>query len=135
MSLTYRTKRILYYGVLPLPRLPLCRLFRAAPSWLRLAHHCLHTGCRVPTGNELPILMQNENGPCPLLALANVLILRGGIYIHPDFSEVSFEELSARLAEHMLDKSATLSESDEELRANQQQNLADGMGLFPKLQV
>ena len=34
----------------------------------------------------------------------------------------------------MLDKSATLSESDEELRANQQQNLADGMSLFPKLQ-
>ena len=34
----------------------------------------------------------------------------------------------------MLDKSATLSESDEELRANQQQNIADGMSLFPKLQ-
>lgn len=34
----------------------------------------------------------------------------------------------------MLDKSVTLSESDEELRANQQQNLADGMSLFPKLQ-
>ena len=40
-------------------------------------------------GHELPILMQNENGPCPLLALANVLILRGGIYIHPDISEVT----------------------------------------------
>ena len=23
-----------------------------------------------------PVLMQNENGPCPLLALANVLLLR-----------------------------------------------------------
>ena len=33
----------------------------------------------------------------------------------------------------MLDKSAALSESDEELRANQQQNIADGMSLFPKL--
>lgn len=35
--------------------------------------------------------MQNENGPCPLLALANVLLLRGGIEIHPDYSEVTFE--------------------------------------------
>jgi hypothetical protein len=35
--------------------------------------------------------MQNENGPCPLLALANVLLLRGGIHIHPDYSEVTFE--------------------------------------------
>ena len=102
--------------------------------------------------------MQNENGPCPLLALANVLLLRGGIEIHPDYPEVTFEvspactrtrththtqtdttcsappqDLSARLAEHMLDKSAALSESDEELRANQQQNIADGMSLFPKL--
>jgi len=42
-------------------------------------------------GNELPILMQNENGPCPLLALANVLLLRGGIEIHPDYPEVTFE--------------------------------------------
>ena len=35
--------------------------------------------------------MQNENGPCPLLALANVLLLRGGIEIHPDYPEVTFE--------------------------------------------
>ena len=33
----------------------------------------------------------NENGPCPMLALANVLLLRGGIEIHPDYSEVTFE--------------------------------------------
>mgnify|MGYP004228589791 FL=1 len=35
--------------------------------------------------------MQNNNGPCPLLALANVLLLQGGIHIHPDYSEVTFE--------------------------------------------
>ena len=66
-------------------------------------------------GNELAILMQNENGPCPLLAIANVLILRGGIYIHPDIAEISFEDLTARMAEYMLDQSATLSETDEVL--------------------
>ena len=85
-------------------------------------------------GNELAILMQNENGPCPLLAIANVLILRGGIHIHPDIAEISFEDLTARMAEYMLDQSATLSETDEVLRANQQRNIADGMALFPKLQ-
>ena len=35
-------------------------------------------------GNELPILMQNENGPCPLLALANVLLLRGANHNAPN---------------------------------------------------
>lgn len=54
-------------------------------------------------GNELPILMQNENGPCPLLALSNVLLLRGSIFVHPDVSEITFEELTARLADYMLD--------------------------------
>jgi hypothetical protein len=28
-------------------------------------------------GRNVPILAQNENGPCPLLAIANVLLLRG----------------------------------------------------------
>ena len=77
MSLVYRTKRILYYGALPGPAYPNAQVPSAPLS--------------SSAGNELPILMQNENGPCPLLALANVLLLRGGIHIHPDYSEVTFE--------------------------------------------
>ena len=115
---SFRTKRISYYGARP--PCAAMRLPRLTPRPPR-------------AGNELPILMQNENGPCPLLALANVLMLRGAIYIHPDITEVTFEDLTARLAEHMLDASAKLSEDNEELRANQQQNLADGMAMFPKL--
>ena len=80
------------------------------------------------TGRELVILMQNANGPCPLLGLSNVLLLRGAIHVHPDVPEVSFSELSARLAEHMLDVNRS---SD----ANQRQNINDGMVLFPKLQT
>ena len=26
---------------------------------------------------EVPIVLQNQNGPCPLLAIANILLLRG----------------------------------------------------------
>lgn len=81
---------------------------------------------------EVPILMQNENGPCPLLALSNVLLLRGDISIHADVANVSFSDLTSYLAGYMLE-SNTLSESNLELRANQQQNLTDGMALFPKL--
>lgn len=53
---------------------------------------------------ELPILMQNENGPCPLLAIANVLQLRGELKIHPDRSEVTFSELATLLGERMLEQ-------------------------------
>ena len=80
----------------------------------------------------IPILMQNENGPCPLLALTNVLLLRGAITIHQDIPYVTFSDLSALLADYMLTTNA-LSETNAELRANQQQNIADGMSLFPKL--
>jgi len=32
---------------------------------------------------QVPILCQNENGPCPLLAIGNVLLLQSNISIHP----------------------------------------------------
>ena len=127
-------------------------------------------------GRDVPILMQNENGPCPLLALANCLLLRksslddilyphpqstshhaarpdldrgkarmkstdicfrsrhsgGSITIHSDISVVSFETLTSLLAEYMLERNV-LSETNDELRANQQKNITDCMALFPKL--
>ena len=82
-------------------------------------------------GREVPVLMQNENGPCPLLALANVLCLRGAITIHEDVASITFEELTSLIAEYMLERNSL--SSDAELRANQQKNITDCMALFPKL--
>ena len=45
----------------------------------------------LPDGRRLPIVLQAANGPCPLLAIANVLLLRGQITLPvnaPDVSEV-----------------------------------------------
>ena len=36
-------------------------------------------------GRTVPILCQNQNGPCPLLAICNVLLLRGHINIPVGF--------------------------------------------------
>ena len=81
------------------------------------------------------MLMQNENGPCPLLALSNVLFLRGALQpLHPDVPKVHISELTAMLAELILETN-TPSETDAGLRANLQKNLEDGIALFPKLQV
>lgn len=33
---------------------------------------------------DVVTICQNENGPCPLLAICNVLLLRGDLQIHPD---------------------------------------------------
>lgn len=43
-------------------------------------------------GRRIPIVLQAANGPCPLLAIANVLLLRGAISLStnaPDISEVT----------------------------------------------
>lgn len=42
-------------------------------------------------GREVPIVMQNDNGPCPLLAISNLLLLRNQIQLPlgaPDVSQV-----------------------------------------------
>lgn len=42
-------------------------------------------------GRKVPIALQNENGPCPLLAIANILLLKKQIELPehaPDISQV-----------------------------------------------
>ena len=37
----------------------------------------------------VPVLMQNANGPCPLLALCNILFLRGALELGAGATEVA----------------------------------------------
>ena len=53
------------------------------PPMHRLKH------VQLPGGRGVPVVMQSENGPCPLLAIANVLLLRGNITLPAGASEVS----------------------------------------------
>jgi len=42
-------------------------------------------------GRKVPIALQNENGPCPVLAIANILLLKKQIVLPehaPDVSQV-----------------------------------------------
>lgn len=78
------------------------------------------------------IVLQNENGPCPLLSIANVLILQGNLQIHPDRSEVTSDQLIEMIGTHLIDKNPPL--KDENLRKNQQQTLDDIMGILPTME-
>eukprot|EP00002_Diphylleia_rotans_P002303 TRINITY_DN1146_c0_g1_i3.p1 TRINITY_DN1146_c0_g1~~TRINITY_DN1146_c0_g1_i3.p1 ORF type:complete len:359 (+),score=81.00 TRINITY_DN1146_c0_g1_i3:69-1145(+) len=58
---------------------------------------------RISFGGDLvSILTQNANGPCPLLALFNILVLQRKIKLHPDLSGVSHEEVLALVADYLL---------------------------------
>lgn len=55
---------------------------------------------------EVPVVLQNENGPCPLLAIANVLLLRNTLQLPSGAPDVSQERLLAVVAERLLDDTA-----------------------------
>lgn len=40
-------------------------------------------------GRKVPIALQNENGPCPLLAIANILLLKKQIELPEHASDIS----------------------------------------------
>ena len=87
-------------------------------------------------GRDVPIVMQNENGPCPLLALSNILLLRNQIRLSRDIPEVSQEHLLSLVAGFILDTNSPerlKACSTAQYQANMQQNVADAVCQLPKL--
>lgn len=82
-------------------------------------------------GKTIPLVMQNINGPCPLLAICNILLLQGKIRIHTDYSMVNYEDLVGLLGELLLNQKPPASKEYEQ---NYNQNVGDAIALFPTLQ-
>ncbi|CAL0331670.1 unnamed protein product [Lupinus luteus] len=84
-------------------------------------------------GRTTPIILQNDNGPCPLLAICNILLLRNNLNLSPDIPEVSQEKLLSLVAERLIDSNANVNNKDAGYVENQQQNIADAIDLLPRL--
>lgn len=84
-------------------------------------------------GRTTPIVLQNDNGPCPLLAICNVLLLRNNLNLSPDISEVSQEKLLSLVAERLIDSNSNVNNKDAGYVENQQQNIADAIDRLPRL--
>jgi len=77
------------------------------------------------------ILMQNENGPCPLLSLCNVLLLRNQFDLPADCianQSISAEQLIHRFAEKLLDANSSHSADP-----NARKLIHDAIALLPRL--
>ncbi|WCJ26131.1 Ubiquitin carboxyl-terminal hydrolase MINDY-1 [Euphorbia peplus] len=95
---------------------------------------CLHRTKTIQfLGRNTPIVLQNDNGPCPLLAICNVLSLRNNLNLSPDIAEVSQEKLLSLVAERLIDSNSNVNNKDEGYVENQQQNIADAIDLLPRL--
>ncbi|KAK8951755.1 hypothetical protein KSP39_PZI004409 [Platanthera zijinensis] len=86
-------------------------------------------------GRSTPIVLQNENGPCPLLAICNVLLLRNSINLSLDAPEVPLHKLLSLVAEKLIDSNSSVQEheKDDGYLINQQQNIADAIDLLSRL--
>ncbi len=86
---------------------------------------------RLCSGRRTCILLQNENGPCPLLAIANILQLRNHLGIHPDRAFITFHEVLGLVGNYICE--ANPPHRDESLRLNQQQQISDVIDVLPTL--
>ncbi|CAH6874754.1 ubiquitin carboxyl-terminal hydrolase MINDY-2 [Phodopus roborovskii] len=80
-----------------------------------------------------PIITQNENGPCPLLAILNVLLLAWKVKLPPMMEIITAEQLMEYLGDYMLE--AKPKEISEIQRVNYEQNMSDAMSILHKLQT
>ncbi|XP_043716699.1 ubiquitin carboxyl-terminal hydrolase MINDY-1-like isoform X2 [Telopea speciosissima] len=84
-------------------------------------------------GRTTPIILQNDNGPCPLLAICNLLLLKNNLNLNVDASEVSLQKLLSLVAERLIDSNSNIENKDAGYVENQQQNIADAIDLLPRL--
>lgn len=84
-------------------------------------------------GNKLPIITQNENGPCPLIAIMNVLLLKGKLRLPLTLDIVTSDQLMEYLGDCIL--ASLPSNLNEGAQLNYEQNMMDAIAILPKLQT
>eukprot|EP00397_Hematodinium_sp_SG-2012_P024111 GEMP01025099.1.p1 GENE.GEMP01025099.1~~GEMP01025099.1.p1 ORF type:complete len:422 (+),score=97.19 GEMP01025099.1:173-1438(+) len=86
-------------------------------------------------GSSRRILLQSENGPCPLLALANVLLLRNQMKISLDTRYATLDDLLHLITNFLLDLNANISvtESSQTTSAAFRGNFDGCLNVLPSL--
>lgn len=79
---------------------------------------------------DVPVVCQNSNGPCPLLAIANALFLLRRLDL-PDVDFVSSEELLGLIGGYVAERAASI--YDPARAGDQCEQLNDVVGLLPRL--
>lgn len=88
-------------------------------------------------GKPVTYICQNINGPCPLLAIANLLLLRGHIAVdsHLHNGVITASDLIQIVLKRLVDANPPLPERDQLGRLTQEKTLQDVKQLMPSLLV
>lgn len=82
---------------------------------------------------KIPIVMQSINGPCPLIAIMNVLLLREKVKLPPMLEQITATQLLTYLSECIMDSVPDEIRNDETAMLNLEQNMNDAIEILPKL--
>lgn len=89
-------------------------------------------------GSHRRILLQSANGPCPLLAICNILLLRNQLAIPRSARWISFHALLEMVSNRLFDANATDTSggaSTSSRAANVRENLSSCLEILPRLNV
>mmetsp|Transcript_11349 Transcript_11349/g.26170 ORF Transcript_11349/g.26170 Transcript_11349/m.26170 type:complete len:409 (+) Transcript_11349:111-1337(+) len=89
-------------------------------------------------GSPRRILLQSANGPCPLLALCNVLLLRNQLRISTDSRYIGFGELVQIVSNHLFDTNAVAASGEggaDAQAADVRESLGSCLDILPHLNV
>ena len=87
----------------------------------------------VSSNNRIAIITQNENGPCPLIAIMNVLLLKGDLRLPPIMDVITADQLMEFLGDCILSNMPSNLSNGAQL--NYEQNMMDAIAILPKLQT
>lgn len=83
--------------------------------------------------DRIALITQNENGPCPLIAIMNVLLLKRDLRLPKVMDVIRSEELMELLGDCILAHMPKNLSNGAQL--NYEQNMMDAMAILPKLQT
>lgn len=84
---------------------------------------------------KIPIVMQSINGPCPLIAIMNVSLLREKIKLPDMLEQITANQLLTYLGECLMDSIPTDLQDDEGALLNLEQNIHDAIEVLPRLET
>lgn len=84
---------------------------------------------------EIPTITQNENGPCPLIAVMNVLLLKGQVHLSQNTELITPDQLMTYIGNCILENAPKPQDTTEAVQLNYEQNMHDAMAVIHKLQT
>ncbi|CRG97581.1 conserved Plasmodium protein, unknown function [Plasmodium gallinaceum] len=81
---------------------------------------------------KVPILLQNKSGPCPLLCITNILLLRNQLHIDREITKISQKMIESKIMNLLLESNKK-NVTDSRSSCNYRKNIIECVEILPQL--